>query len=144
MARMGSNKSFSLCFSRTLFPRLSMSHDSFHSLAAQHRTGPIHPENETPALKFKPLSSQYSTELHIDLEISQKKNCLLYRKTFSRVKAFSRNLVSDKKPYFFLKCARSLTFKQQLLFTSRFPGLISRCNTRDECKYFKPEKRKRK
>ena len=31
------------------------------------------------------------------------------------------------------------TFNTQLLLTSRFPGLMSRCNTLAECKYFNPE-----
>lgn len=33
-----------------------------------------------------------------------------------------------------------LTFRTQLLFTRRFPGLISLCNILAECKYFKPTK----
>lgn len=31
-----------------------------------------------------------------------------------------------------------LTLRTQLLFTSKLPGLISRCNILAECKYFSP------
>lgn len=32
-----------------------------------------------------------------------------------------------------------ITFNTQLLLTSKFPGLISRCNTLAEWRYFNPE-----
>lgn len=33
----------------------------------------------------------------------------------------------------------SVTFSRQLLLTSRFPGLMSRCRIPAECRYFRPE-----